>query len=86
MKTNIEVVFVIILIILNLTVSSFFIFLFFTINAPAFQARIEIADLTSEEIRLDTLINISNSNSFDLILKNVKIVSKTEEGNNFTGY
>ncbi|KYK20011.1 hypothetical protein AYK24_04355 [Thermoplasmatales archaeon SG8-52-4] len=86
MKTNIEVVFVIILIILNLTVSSFFIFLFFTINAPDIQARIEIADLTSEEIKLDTLINISNDNPFDLILKNVKIISKTKEGNPFTRY
>lgn len=86
MKTNIEVVFVIILIIFNLLISGFFIFLIFTINAPDFKAEIKIADLTSEEIKLDTLINISNENSFDLILKNIRIVSKTDDGDDFVSY
>ena len=86
MKTNIEIVFVIILIILNLTISGFFVFLFFTISAPDLEAEIKIADLTSEEIKLDTLIDISNKNSFDLILKNVEIVSKTEDGEDFVSY
>lgn len=86
MKTNIEIVFVIILIVLNLILSGFFIFLFFSINAPDFKAEIKIADLTSEEIKLNTLINVSNENSFDLIIKNIKIVSKTDDGEDFVSY
>ncbi|MFX0137347.1 MAG: hypothetical protein ACFFDN_27155 [Candidatus Hodarchaeota archaeon] len=86
MKTNIEVVFVIILIILNLIIGSFFIFLYFTIDAPEIYAEMEITELTSEELKLNTLVDVSNDNSFDLILKNVKIISKTRDGDEFTSY
>ena len=71
MKINIKVLFVIILIILHLIVGGFFIYLFFAINIPSIYAEIEITELTSEEIQLDTLVDISNPNPFDLFLKNI---------------
>jgi hypothetical protein len=86
MKTNIEVIIVIILIILNLIVGGFFILLYFTINAPDIYAEIEITELTSEELKLNTLVDVSNDNSFDLIVKNVIIVSETKDGDDFTRY
>ena len=84
MKINIKVLFVIILIILHLIVGGFFIYPFFAINIPSIYVEIEITELTSEEIQLDTLVDISNPNPFDLFLKNIKIVSKTKEGDEFT--
>ena len=49
-------------------------------------AEIDITELTSEEIQLETLVDISNPNTFDLILKNVKIASETKDGDEFTRY
>jgi len=86
MKKNIKVALVFILIILNIIAGSFFIYLFFTIDAPSIYAEIDITELTSEEIQLETLVDISNPNTFDLILKNVKIVSETKDGDEFTRY
>jgi LEA14-like dessication related protein len=86
MKEKTKVILVLILIILNIIAGGFFIFLFFTIDAPDIYAKIEITDLTSEEIQLGTLIDISNANPFDLTLKNIKIVSETKDGDEFTSY
>lgn len=86
MKFNIKVIFVATLIILNVLVSGYFIFLFFAIDTPSIYAEIEISELTSEEIVLDTMVDISNPNPFDLTLKNIKIVSETKEGDEFTRF
>jgi LEA14-like dessication related protein len=49
-------------------------------------AEINITELTSEEIQLETFVDISNPNTFDLILKNIKILSETKDGDEFTRY
>jgi LEA14-like dessication related protein len=86
MKTNIEVLFVVILIIINVVVSGFFVFLLITIDSPDIYAEIKIKELTSEELTLETLIDITNPNSFELTFKNVKIASETKEGEKFTSF
>jgi LEA14-like dessication related protein len=86
MKKNIKVALVFILIILNIIAGGFFIYLFFAIDSPSIYAEIDITGLTSKEIQLETLVDISNPNPFDLTLKNVNIVSETKDGDEFTRY
>jgi len=86
MKKKTKVILVFILIILNIIAGGFFIYIFFTIDVPSIYAEIEITELTSKEIKLETLVHVSNPNTFDLILKNVKIVSETKDGDEFTSY
>jgi len=86
MKKNIKVKLVFLLIIFNIIAGGFFIFLFFTIDAPSIYAEIEIIELTSEELQLNTLIHVDNTNIFDLKLKNLKMVSETKDGDKFISY
>jgi hypothetical protein len=84
MKINIEVLFVIILIILNLSVGGFFLYIINVIESPSISAEINLTDITSNEIVIDAKIDISNPNPFDLIIGDIQLVSETSEGNKFT--
>jgi hypothetical protein len=86
MKMNIEVLFVIILLIFNLGVGGFLIFLLASIDSPGIYAEITISGLSSDEIELDTKLDVSNSNPFDVYVKNIKVISKTGDGIEFTRF
>ncbi len=84
MKIEVEVVFVSILIILNLTIGGFFIFVINDIKSPDIYAEIEILDVTKDEIEFQVKMEISNSNIFDLIVKDVQIKIRRNNGDLFT--
>lgn len=86
MKINIEVLFVIILIILNLIVSSFFLYLITIIDSPEIYAELDLTSITSDEIVIDTKLDIKNPNPFDIKVNKIKVVSKIKDGNIFTGF
>lgn len=86
MKINIEVLFVILLIIVNLLIGGIFLYLIFTVDAPEMYAEISIAGLSSEEIRLDTKLDIENPNLFDLVVKNIKVTSVNNDGDEFASF
>ncbi len=86
MKINIEVLIVVILIILNLIVGGFFLYLITIIDAPGIHAELDLSSITSDEIVLDTKLDINNPNPFDIKVKKIKVVSKTIDGYTFTDF
>jgi LEA14-like dessication related protein len=86
MKTNIEVLFVIFLIIINLLIGGIFLYLIFTIDSPDIYAEISIKSLTSDEIKLNTKLDVDNPNPVDIIIKNIRIVIENDKGVEFTSF
>jgi LEA14-like dessication related protein len=86
MKINIEVLFVVILIIINLIISGFFLYLITFINAPEIHADIDLTRVTSDEIVFETNLNINNPNPFDININKISVLSKTIDGNKFTEF
>jgi hypothetical protein len=86
MKMNIEVLFVIFLIIVNLLIGGFFLYLIFTVDAPKMSAEISIDSITSENIKLETKLDVNNPNLFDLVVKEINVISETKNGNEFTSF
>ncbi len=86
MKINIEVLFVILLIVVNLLIGGIFLYLIFTIDSPDIYAEISIDSLTSEEIKLNTKLEIDNPNPFDLTIKNIRVISENDKGEEFTSF
>ena len=86
MKINIEVLFVIFLILINLLVGGFFIYLIFTIDSPDMHADISIVGYSKNDLKLQTKIDINNPNLFNLIVKDIKVVSETLNGKKFSSF
>jgi hypothetical protein len=70
----------IVLIIFNLIVGAFLILDIQAFESPRTSVQVNIVDVTSEEMILETIVNIENPNSFDLSVNNFKVVSNTEDG------
>jgi LEA14-like dessication related protein len=51
-----------------------------TIKAPDATITIEIIDVNSKEATVETIMDIYNPNDFDIISKNLKIITTTIEG------
>ena len=49
-------------------------------EAPEILVEIEVAELNSEEATIHTVINIYNPNGFDMVTKNLKVVTTTTDG------
>jgi len=79
MKTNIEVMFVVVLLLLNVVAGGFFLYLIFTIQAPDIHAEIELVDVFSDELHLKADLSVSNPNPFDLNVRNIKITSLNDD-------
>jgi len=86
MKINIKILLIMFLIFINLLVGGFLLYFIFTIDSPDIYAEITIVDLTSEEINFETKLDIRNPNGFDLIVKDIKVVSETSEGLEFSTF
>jgi LEA14-like dessication related protein len=70
----------IILVLINLIVASFLIINIQIFESPEIIMNVNILDVNSEELILETKIEIINPNSFELIVSDLKVTSKTEEG------
>lgn len=69
-----------ILIIFNLILSSFLVLNIQVFESPKTSVEVNIVEINSEEIVLETVLNLKNPNNFDISLDNFELVSKTEDG------
>jgi len=86
MKINIEILFVIIIIFINILVGGLFLYIFFTVDSPDIHAEVTISSLTSESINFDTNLDIDNPNFFDLYIEDIIVVSENNNGEEFTSF
>lgn len=68
-----------ILVLINLVVASFLMINIQIFEPPEIIINVNILEVNSEEIILETKIEIINPNNFDLIVSNLEIISKTED-------
>jgi len=80
MRKKIITAFVVILIIINLIVAAFLFFDIQLMEAPETTIRIDILEINAEEAALQTIIDVSNPNGFELITENFEIVVSTPDG------
>ena len=79
-RKKIITAFVAMLIIINLIVAAFLFFDIQLIEAPETTIKIDILEINTEEVILQTTIDVSNPNGFELITKNFEIVASTPDG------
>ncbi len=79
MKKLLKIV-LITLVIINLIVMFFLFYDFQFFESPETIVTVEIIEIDSEELVLQTKMDITNPNSFDLSVTNFKLVSKTADG------
>jgi LEA14-like dessication related protein len=83
MKTNIGVLIVIILIIINLIFGGILLYIITVVEAPDVVASIEILELNEEEIIIEIEIDIENPNFFSIIVEDFNIKCMNENGTEF---
>jgi len=79
-RKKIITAFVAMLIIINLIVAAFLFFDIQLMEAPETTIKIDILEINAEEAALQTIIDVSNPNGFELITKNFEIVASTPDG------
>ena len=79
MKHKLKIV-LITLIIFNMIIASFLVLDIQAFEPPKTTVQINIVDINSEALTLETIVNIQNENNFDLSIKNFEIISSTENG------
>jgi LEA14-like dessication related protein len=79
MKKLLKII-LILLVIINLIVMFFLFYDFQFFESPETVVTVEIIEINSEELVLQTKMDINNPNSFDLSVTNFKVVSKTADG------
>jgi len=79
MKNKLKIV-LITLIIFNVIVAGFLVLDIQTFVPPKTNVKINLIDISSEALTLETIVNIQNKNSFDLSIKDFEVVSNTENG------
>ena len=70
----------IVLIVINIIISIFLLFDFQVFESPETIVSIDIVEINSEEMTLQTKMQIDNPNSFDLIVNDFKVDSETIDG------
>jgi len=78
MKHKITII-LIALIIFNLIIGSILILDIQAFTTPITKVEINIIDINSEELTLQTIVNIENTNNFDISIKNFEVISNTED-------
>jgi len=79
MKQILKVI-LILLIIFNLIIASLLILDIQTFIPPKTTVRINILDMNSEALKLETIVNVDNSNVFEISIQNFEVVSRTQYG------
>jgi len=82
MKKNIVTMSIILIILINIIIGSFFIYTLNAIEIPKINASIEIVDITENDVVIKTKINMINTNFFSFIIDNLSINIKTPNGKN----
>ena len=83
MKTNLGVLVVIILIIINLIFGGVLFYIITAIEAPDVVASVELLELNEEEIIIEIKIDIENPNFFSIIVEDFNIKCMNENGSVF---
>ena len=83
MRIKLVVIFISILTIFNAFSIAFLYFDLVTINAPETTVRVEIVEMNSDEIVLCASLNINNPNDFEIVVKDIELVTTTLEGEKF---
>ncbi len=73
-------VLLIVLIVINIAFASIIFIDIQFFESPDIEMRVDILDVNSEEIIIGTNIEISNPNGFDLIVSNLDVESRTDDG------
>ncbi len=73
-------IFLVLLIIANIILSSILVIDIQLFKSPDILLDIDVLDVNSEEIELGSNIQISNPNGFDLIVSDLEVISRTENG------
>jgi hypothetical protein len=67
-------------------ISGFFLYLITFIDSPEIHADIELTRVTSDEIVIETNLNINNPNPFDININKINVLSKTIDGKKFSEF
>ncbi len=79
MKKTAKII-LIILVLINLLISVFLFYDFQVFESPGTTVSVEVIEINSQELVLQTKMEITNPNSFELSVNDFKVVSKTIEG------
>ena len=80
MRKKIITTFVVIITIINLIVASLLFFNIQLIEFPETTIKIDVLEMNAEEVILQTTIEVSNTNAFDLIAENFEVTTFTPDG------
>lgn len=80
MKKKILILIITIFTIINVFSAAFLFFDLFALNAPETTVTIEITDINSIEAIVETTIEMYNSNNYEIIVKDLKLITKAADG------
>jgi LEA14-like dessication related protein len=80
MKRKIAIILISMITIINVTAASFIFFDIQVLQTPVATINIDVIEINSKEVIIETTIDISNQNAFELIAKNFEITMITPEG------
>jgi len=80
MERKFITIIIIIAILINILIGSFFIFTLNAIQIPKINASIEILDITENDVMINTKINMINTNFFSFIIDNLSVNLKNSNG------
>ena len=79
MKHKLKIILVL-LIIVNCIIASFLLLDLQTFVPPKTTVRINIVDMDAEALTLETIVNVDNSNTFEISIHDFEVVSRTKQG------
>ena len=83
MKTSIEIVLVVILLLFNVILGGFFLFNIQVFSTPDLSLSLNIEEITSEHLEFSAKLEVDNSNPIEILLEDVVIQGSTGSGDVF---
>lgn len=80
MRKKLTVTIITIITIIYIIITAFFFIIIQTIEAPEVLLKVEITELNSNEAILHTTVDIDNPNGFEIVAKNLELVTTTQDG------
>ena len=71
-------IFIVAILIINIVTCSLIFFDIRVIKSPDVTIKLDLLEINSNEAKVKTTLNINNPNQFDLIIKDLEIVTKTD--------